>query len=414
MKPKRRILKLKAILPYKNNAKIHSPEQIQQIKKSIEDNGYIQPIVLDGKNTIVMGHGRYEALKLLYKPDYNIEIVDVSHLPDKQIKKLRILDNKIVSQDYDFDILEAEIKSIYGEDADSFEKILSETGIAHDEIDAMFAGDTNEEDDILPVKVIPVTKVGDLWELNNHRILCGDARFFKDIDLLMDGKKANMAFTDPPYLMNFTGSHHADGSKSFNAKHGKLKNDKMSRVDGDLFVYKIVQAIKNNTTGAFYICFNRLGMDYVYRALEKNDLTCRALIIWEKGNHTLSNSDYMSRYEVIFYGWIKEHKFYGGDNGVDVWNIARTQKNDLHPTMKPIELMAQAIKNSSMIGDIVMDLFLGSGSTLIAAEKNNRLCYGMELDPHFCDVTRDRFIEYCEKKSIEYIIKLNGKPWSAK
>ena len=221
--------------------------------------------------------------------------------------------------------------------------------------------------------------------------MCGDSTSIDAVEKLMDGDKSNMVFTDPPYLMDFTGAINADGTKSHSGIHGAIKNDKMSREDGDQFILDIVRNITLVNNGAYYICFYRLGMDYVFRALDANKLKCRAVIVWFKKGGTLSNSDYKSNYEPIFYGWVKEHKFYGGKAEWDFWDINKTKKNDLHPTMKPVELCERAIKNSSEINGIVLDLFGGSGSTLIGCEKTNRKAYLMELDPKYCDVIINRW-----------------------
>jgi DNA modification methylase len=195
-----------------------------------------------------------------------------------------------------------------------------------------------------------------------------------------------MVFTDPPYNMDFTGGIHADGTKSFNSKHGKIKNDKLSKNEADVFFDSVNNIIASFCIGAFYITFYRLGILDYWQSLERVGLKVRSLIIWNKGNHTLSNSDYMSKYEPIFYGWVNDHKFYGGNNGMDIWDIKRTQKNDLHPTMKPLELVAKAIEDGSAKGQSVLDIFGGSGTTLIAAEQLSRNCYCLELDPKYVDV----------------------------
>lgn len=231
--------------------------------------------------------------------------------------------------------------------------------------------------------------------------MCGDSTKEDDVEKLMNGLKADMVFTDPPYLMNFEGNVHADGSKSYNAKFGKIKNDKMSREDGDNFILKIFQMIEKYNKGAYYVCFYRLGLDYIFRALDKLNNRYKALIIWNKGNHTLSNSDYMSRYEPIVYGWFKSHLFYGDRSNFDIWDIDRTKKNDLHPTMKPIALVSKAINNSSKQEDIVLDLFMGSGTTIMACEQNNRIAYGMELDPKYVDVIIKRWEDFTGKKAIK-------------
>ena len=239
--------------------------------------------------------------------------------------------------------------------------------------------------------------------------MCGDSTSIDAVDKLMP-ETANMIFTDPPYLMDFTGGIHADGSKSFNAKHGAIKNDKMSKTEGDDFLDAINNVILSKVDGAFYITFYRLGIDQYYASFNRTGLKCRSLIVWDKGNHTLSNSDYMSMYEPMFYGWVKNHKFYGGKNGMDIWRIKRTAKNDLHPTMKPVELCEKAIDDGSQINGIVLDLFGGSGSTLIASEKNNRLCRMMELDPKYCDVIIKRWQEFTGETAT---LEATGEPYKA-
>ena len=246
--------------------------------------------------------------------------------------------------------------------------------------------------------------LGDLFEIGEHRLLCGDSTDSDAVAKLMDGQKADMAFTDPPYLMDFTGGIHADGSKSFNSKHGGIKNDKMSKEDGDDFLDAINSNIQLFVNGAFYICFYRLKLGEYFESLKRTGLEVRALITWNKGNHTLSNSDYMSKCEHIFYGWVNEHNFYGGKNGMDIWDIPRTQKNDLHPTMKPIPLCEKAINDGSKVNDKVLDLFLGSGSTMVASHQLKRKCYGMELDPKYCQVIIDRM----KKLDPTLVIKKNG------
>jgi DNA modification methylase len=252
-------------------------------------------------------------------------------------------------------------------------------------------------------------KKGDIIEMGNHKLMCGDSTDQKQVSILLKGKKADMSFLDPPYLMNFVGSVHADGSKSQNAKYGKILNDKMTKPQSIEFLSKLVAVAKANTKGAFYICFYRLGLQYLFNALEEHNLKYRGLIIWNKMNHTLSNSDYMSRYEPIVYGWIKDHKFYGQPS-FDIWDIPRTKVNDLHPTMKPLELVETAIKNSSKKGDSVLDLFGGSGSTLIGCERVKRCAFLMELDERYCHVIVQRWCDYTGKDKIV----INGKKvlWS--
>lgn len=238
--------------------------------------------------------------------------------------------------------------------------------------------------------------LGDLFEIGPHRLLCGDSTCSDTVAKLMNGEKAEMVFTDPPYLMDFQGNVSWDKKNgtqpTFNSKHESIINDKMSKKEGNNFLDAINSNIILFCSGAFYITFYRLGIDKYFASMERTGLKYRSLIIWNKMNHTLSNSDYMSRYEPIFYGWTNNHNFYGGNNGMDIWEIERTRKNDLHPTMKPIPLCEKAINNSSKENEIVLDLFLGSGSTMVASEQLKRKCYAMELEPKYCQTSLNRMI----------------------
>ena len=378
------------LIPYVNNPKQHPAEQVDKIASSIKNYGFTVPMVIDGQNEIIMGHGRLQAAKKLGMEEVPCIVRD--DLTESQVKALRIADNKVAESEWDIEILLAEI--------DGLEDF---TGFSLDEIDElkMDITEPNEiiEDEAPEPPEEPKTKLGDLYILGRHRLLCGDSTKAEDVERLMGEKKANMCFTDPPYLMGFTGNVCADGSKSFNAKHGEIINDKMTREDGDAFICSIFNMIKSYVVGAWYVCFYRLGLGYLYRAIDAVGMEHRALIIWDKGNHTLSNSDYMSKYEPIMYGWVDEHKFYGSKSSFDIWHIARTAKNELHPTMKPVELCATGIKNSSEQNGIILDLFGGSGSTLIAAEQLNRICYMMELDPKYCDVIVERWENFTGQKA---------------
>jgi DNA modification methylase len=351
------------ILPYSRNQKKHEKKQIEQVANSIKRFGFVQPLVIDKDNNIVIGHCRYEASKLLGLNEIPCVVVD--NLTDEEVKALRLADNKLNESAWDMALVIDELKGLETE-------LIDLTGFSQDLII-----EPEEKDDIVPeIPEEPKSKLGDIFQLGRHRIMCGDS--LKDIDLLMEDKLSNMVFTDPPYLMGFEGNVHSDGSKSFNSKFGSIKNDKMSKEDGE-----------------------KLGLTYIFKALEKLNNPYKALIIWNKGNHTLSNSDYMSKYEPIVYGWNKEHKFYGSNSNFDIWDIERTKKNELHPTMKPVVLCEKAIINSSEQNGVVLDLFLGSGSTLIACEKTNRICYGMELEPKYIDVIIKRFHDYNPEAEIK-------------
>ena len=363
---------------------------IDYVKQSIKEFGFKVPIVVDKDNEIIAGHTRKKAaLEIGIK---EVPVIVADDLSDEQVRAFRLADNKVAEfSEWDMELLQSELNMLEEMDMDDFGFDLSED---IDEVEV-------EEDDFdEEPPEDPIAEVGQIYQLGRHRVMCGDSTSDEDVEKLMNGNKAEMVFTDPPYLMNFSGSVHADGSKSSNSSYGNIKNDSMSREDGNDFIYNIVRMIKTHTRGAYYICFYRLGLDYVFRALERNNNQYKALIIWDKGNHTLSNSDYMSKYEPIVYGWINDHNFYGPKAEFDIWEVARTQHNNLHPTMKPLKLVERAVNNSSREKDIVLDLFGGSGSTLMACEQTGREAYLMELDPKYVDVIINRWEQYTGEEAV--------------
>ena len=389
-------LEVSKLIPYARNSRTHSEEQVIQIAGSIQEFGFTNPVLVGTENDIIAGHGRVMAAKKLGIS--KVPCIRLGHLSDAQKKAYIIADNKLaLNAGWDEELLAIELTELNEGEFD-----LGLTGFSEEEIAELLNQEEVEgltdEDEAPEPEENPVTVEGDVWLLGRHRLMCGDSTSIDAVERLMP-ETANMIFTDPPYLMNFTGGIHSDGSKSFNAKHGAIKNDKMSKQDGDDFLDGINAVIKAKVDGAFYITFYRLGIAQYYASFERVGLQCRSLVIWDKGNHTLSNSDYMSMYEPIFYGWVNNHKFYGGKNGMDIWRIPRTSKNDLHPTMKPVALCGKAIEDGSQVNGIVLDLFGGSGSTLIACEKSNRACRMMELDPKYCEVIIKRWQDFTGEKA---------------
>jgi DNA modification methylase len=384
------------IKPNPENPRIIKDHKFKQLVESIKSFPQmleLRPIVIDENNVVLGGNMRLKACIEAGLTD--VPVVQAKDLTELQKKEFIVKDN-VGYGEWDWDDLannwDEQLLTEWGLDIPNFE-----TQVLEAEEDDFAVPDGGVETDIV---------LGDLFEIGEHRLLCGDSTDSDQVAKLMNGQKADMVFTDPPYLMDFTGGIHADGSKSFNSKHGGIKNDKMSEQEGDDFLDAINSNISLFVNGAFYICFYRLKLGKYFASLERTGLEVRALITWDKGNHTLSNSDYMSRCEHIFYGWVNEHKFYGGNNGMDVWNIERTKKNELHPTMKPIPLCEKAINDASIENNIVLDLFLGSGSTMVAAHQLKRKCYGTELDPKYCQVIVDRM----RKLDPTLIIKKNGVP----
>jgi len=269
-----------------------------------------------------------------------------------------------------------------------------------------------EEDDFdTTPPEIPITVLGDLYEIGEHRLLCGDSTCSDTVAKLMNGEKADMVFTDPPYNIGFEGSMSnkmLNGKKapadSANQRHESINNDKMSKDEFYTFISDVLKEIKINCKGAFYICFGSQTLNQLLQPLSDLDIEYKSIIIWMKNQAIFSGKDFKSRYEPILYGRFNDG-FYGERfNEEDIWEFARTQKNDLHPTMKPILLIENALKYSSKVNDIILDLFLGSGSTMVASHQLKRKCFGMELDPKYCDVIVNRM----RKLDPTLIIKLNG------
>lgn len=404
---------------FQGDLKTLSDVNMEKLQKSLMELGFCDPFNVwvdpNGVKYILDGHQRRKVILNIIQDGVKVPPLPINYVEADNMKDAK---KKVLAFTSQFGEMSLDGLTEFCNDADlEFEEMLGD--FSFPEVDFNLDDEKDvipetQDDDVLTGTVDKDTKRGDLWELGNHRLLCGDSIDPIDVGLLMGTTPADMLFTDPPYLMNFTGTNNADGSKSFNASHGAIANDKMSESDGDEFLDNINTIIKSSVKGAFYVTFYRLGIAKYFESLKRVGLENRALIIWEKGNHTLSSSDYMSRYEPIFYGWVNDHDFYGGNNGMDVWNISRTSKNDLHPTMKPIELVEKAVVNSSKKGDIVLDLFMGSGSTLIACEKTDRKCVGIEIDEHYCDVIVNRYIDWCAKNEKESRVLKNGKPWIRK
>jgi DNA modification methylase len=392
-------VEVSALIPYAKNSRTHDDAQVAQIAASIKEFGWTNPILVDGDKGVIAGHGRLLAARKLGMA--KVPTIELKDMTEAQKKAYVIADNKLaLNAGWDTNFLSLELQELKDQDFD-----LTLLGFDDKELDALLSPEVAEgltdEDSVPDTPIEPKTKLGDIYILGNHRLMCGDSTSTDAVDNLLEFGKADMVFTDPPYNMDFTGGIHADGSKSFNAKHGGIKNDKMSRTEAEDFFDAINSIIYAYCVGAFYITFYRLGIGEYWKSLERTNLKVRSLIIWDKGNHTLSNSDYMSKYEPIFYGWTGDnHNFYGGNNGMDIWEIKRTAKNDLHPTMKPVELIEKALEDASKPNNVVLDLFGGSGSTLIACEKMGRKARLMELDPKYCDVIVKRWEDFTGKKAV--------------
>lgn len=380
-----------ALIPYANNAKRHTDAQVAQIAASIREFGWGTPILVDGQNNVIAGHGRLLAARKLGIAD--VPVVPMAHLTDIQRRALILADNKIgENASWDDELLGIELTALKDAGVD-----LSITGFTADEWDALIAGETatgsgKTDDDAVPeVEETPASHTGDVWLLGEHRLLCGDATKAESYRALLGDERASMLFTDPPYNVNYANS----ATDKLRGKNRPILNDNL----GEGFEAFLTAACRNLlavTDGAIYIAMSSSELDTLQSAFRTAGGRWSTFIIWAKNTFTLGRADYQRQYEPILYGWRdgSEHYWCGARDQGDVWQIAKPKKNDLHPTMKPVELVERAVVNSSRAGAIVLDPFGGSGTTLIASEKTGRRARLIELDPKYVDVIVRRWQNY--------------------
>lgn len=385
---------LEQLVPYARNARTHSDSQVAQIAGSIAEFGFVNPVLVGGDNIIIAGHGRVMAAKKLGLQ--TVPTIKLDHLTENQRRALVIADNKIAENaGWDEELLRLELQNLADEDFD-----LDLLGFDDVELDDLLTSLDDDEaaalDENIPeVQENPVSRTGDIWIMGEHRLLCGDSTSEADMKKLMAGELADMVFTDPPYNVNYGDTAKDKLRSKGGAKAGrKIMNDNL----GDDFEAFLTAACKNmlaHTKGALYICMSSSELDTLQSAFRNAGGKWSTFIIWAKNTFTLGRSDYQRQYEPILYGWKDGNDRYwcGARDQGDVWFYNKPQKNDLHPTMKPVDLVVRGIKNSSKTLDIVLDPFGGSGSTLIAAEHTGRQARLIELDPKYVDVIVRRWQE---------------------
>ena len=377
-----------ALTAFSGNPRTHSDTQIDQIAASIREFGWTNPILVDAAGTIIAGHGRLAAATRLGLDQ--VPVIRLGHLSDAQRKALVIADNQLaLNAGWDEVALSNLVREL---DAEKFE--LDLLGFDSADLDRYLAGLDGdaaaeaEEAELPEVPVVPTSRPGDLWVLGNHRLLCGDATVFTDVERLMDGQLADMAFCDAPYNVDYA---NASKNKAL-SKDRRILNDALG--DGFYqFLYDTCVNLLMVTKGACYMSMSSSELDTLQRAFKEAGGKWSTLIIWAKNTFTLGRADYQRQYEPILYGWKQgaDHFWCGARDQGDVWFVDKPRVNDLHPTMKPVELIERAIRNSSKSRDIVLDLFGGSGTTLIAAERTGRSARLLELDPKYVDVIVERW-----------------------
>jgi DNA modification methylase len=379
------------LVPYARNARTHSEEQVAQIAASIVEFGFTNPILAGSDGVIVAGHGRLAAAQKLGLDTVPVVVLD--HLTPTQRRALIIADNRIAENaGWDDAMLRIELQSLQ---EDGFN--LDITGFDAGALADIMAGeettlDGNTDDDAVPeVLATPISRFGDVWELGNHRLVCGDATDPKSYELLMADALADMVFTDPPYNVDYANS----AKDKMRGKDRPILNDNLGDGFYD-FLLAAMTPMLARCSGAVYVAMSSSELDTLQSAFRAAGGKWSTFIIWAKNTFTLGRADYQRQYEPILYGWPEgQNRHWCGDRDQgDVWNIKKPQKNDLHPTMKPVELVERAIRNSSRPGDIVLDPFGGSGTTLIAAEKTGRIGWLIELDPKYVDVIVRRWQDW--------------------
>ena len=370
------------LIPYARNARTHTEEQVAQVAASIVEFGWTNPILVAGDGIIIAGHARLAAARKLKMTEVPVIILD--HLNETQRRALVLADNRLaMSAGWDEEMLRVELQALKEESFD-----LDLVGFTDEEIEEILAPDeTNagltEDDEAPEPQATAITVTGDVWVMGEHRLLCGDATVLADIEKVLAGGLADMAFTDPPYNINYEGR---------TEKKLKIKNDQL----GSKFYDFLRDASANMLSvckGAVYICMSSSEMHTLRQAFLDAGGHWSGIIIWVKNHFTLGWGDYRHNYEPIMYGWREGGKHYwcGDRDQSDTWMVNRPAANREHPTMKPVELVERALRNNSKSRDTILDPFGGSGTTIIACQKTGRQARLIELDPVYCDVTIRRW-----------------------
>lgn len=398
--------------PYARNAKLHPKKQVQQIADSITEFGFINPVIIDQKRQVIAGHGRLEAAKLLKLEKVPTILAD--HLADEQVKAYRLADNQLtLNSGFDMDLLQVELSELASYDL-AFD--IEVTGFEMGEIDALLEEKAQESDpaDAVPeVHAEAITQTGDVWQIGKHRLICGDSLQEETYKLLLGEKRAQMVFTDPPYNVPIHGNVCGNGEvkhREFAMASGEMSPQEFTQFLHDVFQ----QIVRHSQDGSLHFhCMDWRHISEIYKAGMSIYDELKNLCVWVKNNGGMGTL-YRSQHELVFvfkYGNnVHINNVELGKHGryrTNVWNYAGVnsfgegQKDlALHPTVKPVAMVADAIMDCSKRGGIVLDTFAGSGTTLVAAQKTGRIGYGIEIDPIYCDVIVRRMQQLFELKAV--------------
>ena len=393
---------IKDLIPYCNNSRTHSDEQVQQIASSIKEFGFTNPVLIDEQGGIIAGHGRVMGAKKLLLNKVPCIVLD--GLSEAQKKAYIIADNKLaLNAGWDDELLKIELEQLKELDFD-----LGLIGFSDDELALLMGGETTEglvdEDQVPELVDDPVTVLGDVWILGNHRLMCGDSTSIDAVEALMDGSKADLWITDPPYNVAYEG-------KTEDAL--TIQNDSMSDSDFRQFLTDCYSAADANMKegASFYIWYADIeAYNFVGGCIDIG-WKVRQNLIWVKNQLVMGRKDYHFKHEPCLYGWKDgaAHNWYSDRKQTTVLEFNKPQRNGEHPTMKPVDLFEYQIQNSTKQNQLVLDSFGGSGTTLIACEKTNRKAYLMELDPKYCDVIIKRWQDFTGKQAT---LEANGKTYN--
>jgi DNA modification methylase len=388
-------LKLNELIPYAQNARTHSSDQVAQIAASMTEFGFTNPILIAEDNTIIAGHGRLMAAKLLNLA--TVPTIRLNHLDETQRRALVIADNKIAENaGWDEGLLRQELHVL--DDLDFDIDIL---GFNEDELSNILliddaAGGQTDDDAVPETPEKPTSVLGDIWICGDHKVLCGDSTMIDAYQNLMGEELADMVFTDPPYNVNYANS----AKEKMRGTARAIKNDNLGD-EFSGFLYDVCTNLMMMCKGCMYVCMSSSELHTLHHAFTEAGGKWSTFIIWAKNHFTMGRADYQRQYEPILYGWKdgNEHFWCGARDQSDIWFVNKPVKNDLHPTMKPIELVERALHNSSKTKDIILEAFGGSGSTMIACEKTQRRARLIELDPKYVDVIVNRWQEFTGKEA---------------
>ena len=392
------LVPLEKLVPYVNNARTHSPEQVTKLRSSLREFGFINPVIIDREYSVIAGHGRILAAK--EEGITEVPCVFVDYLTEAQKKAYILADNRMaLDAGWDEELLRIEIESLQGVDFD-----VSLTGFGEDEIADLFASEEEKaakDDDFdlsAALEKASFVERGDIWTVGRHRLMCGDATNADDVAKLMDGKKANLIMTDPPYGVSFKSS---DGLT--------IQNDSMKDEEFYTFLLSAFRCMAEhleNGGSAYVFHADTEGLNF-RKAFIDAGFHLAGVCIWVKNSLVLGRSDYQWQHEPVLFGWKKggKHSWYSDRSQTTIWNYDKPKRNKNHPTSKPLDLLGYPICNSSQENAVVIDTFGGSGSTMMACEQLNRICCTMELDEKYASVILRRYVEDTGDAENVYVVR---------